>query len=297
MNNPLAKLTVAELNKLAPYQIPEDSRVENVFVRMYNAIHGTDKGALMYAKAKFDFLKIMTENQALKDCTQLSLYGCFLDAAVCGLSLEGGNKPHVYIIPRPYNVGTKETPKWEKRATLTISPYGELVQRMRAGQIKHADNPVIVYEGDVFQPSISDSTGLKNVKYQALIPRRQNAKIIGAWIRIQRLDGSVDYQWMLDDDIKRLSGYSQRQNKGTANALYTSNNGQIDPGFLEAKMIKHAFRTYPKVRTGEHTVLQTDEIPEENIDYGLEKEEESFDAGTPEQQPEPTQVNDQDGVF
>lgn len=48
-------------------------------------------------------------------------------------------------MPGNVNVGSKDTPQWVKRASLGLfSPYGELAIRQRAGQIKYADNPVIV---------------------------------------------------------------------------------------------------------------------------------------------------------
>ena len=52
--------------------------------------------------------------------------------------------------------------------------------------------------------------------------------------------------------------------------LYTSSEGGIDPGFLESKLIKHAFDGYPKVRTGQFSSFETQEEPQE-IDYGLEE--------------------------
>ena len=105
--------------------------------------------------------------------------------------------------------------------------------------------------------------------------------MIAAFIRIVRNDGSEDYQWLMEGDILRLKAYSERANakwndqtkrkeNGQANALYTSNNGQIDPGFLENKMIKHAFDAYPKVRTGQFTTLETQD-EEQEIDYGIEE--------------------------
>lgn len=149
--------------------------------------------------------------------------------------------------------------------------------RMRAGQIKYVDNPVIVYEGDQF--SVSLNKGVKFVEYSAKCPRT-STKVIAAFIRIVRNDGSEDYQWLMEGDIMRLKAYSERANakwndqtkrkeNGKANALYTSNGGQIDPGFLENKMIKHAFDAYPKVRTGQFTIMETEE-EEQEIDYGIE---------------------------
>ena len=76
-----------------------------------------------------------------------------------------------------------------------------------------------------------------------------------------------------------LKDYSGKQNKYwdnttkqyilKPNELYTSNNGNIDTGFLCAKIIKHAFKTYPKVRIGkaELETQQTDEVQNSIDDF------------------------------
>ena len=106
--------------------------------------------------------------------------------------------------------------------------------------------------------------------------------MIGAFIRIVRCDGSEDYQWLLEGDITRLAKYSAKNNsyykngqrvEGKANELYSSQEGGIDPGFLENKMIKHAFDAYPKVRIGQFTQIQSEQEEESIIDYGFVAEE------------------------
>ena len=296
------QIRVEELNKLAPMEMVENPRVEQKFIQMYNSIHGTDKGVQMYHKEVFNFQKILQENPALQECSKMSLYGCFLDMAVNGLSLDPTGKPHCYVIPRNSKTGHKDQSGrdiYEKRASVSVTGYGELVMRMRAGQIKYADNPVVVYEGDTF--SISLDNGVKKITYSAAIPRKSN-NVIGAFIRIVRNDGSEDYQWLLEGDIDRLAGFSARSNSywdnnarkrvvGKANELYSSNEGQIDPGFLENKMIKHAFDAYPKVRVGNFTQIQSVEEPESVIDYGVEDTDaEIVNNGFDE--PEPEQVMD-----
>lgn len=77
------------------------------------------------------------------------------------------------------------------------------------------------------------------------MPRKSN-KVIGGFLRIVRTDGTVDWHWMMEGDIKRLEAYSfknnqkwdpqTRQKEGKANALYTSSEGGIDPGFLKASL-------------------------------------------------------------
>ena len=135
----------------------------------------------------------------------------------------------------------------------------------------------MVYEEDSF--SFSDTNGAKSVSYTCNLPHKSN-HIIACFIRITRTDGSIDYSVMYEEDWGRLAGYSAKQNKRwdnerrqyimSPNELYTSNNGGIDAGFLMAKCIKHAFKTYPKVRIGKGTELQTEqEEPADNDFYGV----------------------------
>lgn len=281
----LIQLKVDELNQLTPSQVLEYPKVEQKFITMYNGIHGTDRGELIYNKEKANYQKLITENKDLKECTPISIYLSFLDIAINGLSLDNtGGKTHCYLIPRKNKTGRKDQKGYdihEKRVTVSVTGYGELTMRMRVGQIKYADNPVVVFEGDTFIPEL-DANGAKKITYKANVSRPSTAKVVGAFIRIIRMDGSVDYQWLLEGDIARLSHYSAKNNSywkdgqkvmGTANELFTSFNGCIDPGFLEAKMIKHAFDAYPKVMTGRNTVFEADIKDEPVIDYGIEEVE------------------------
>lgn len=294
------QIKVEELNRLNPLMIAGDSRVEQKFILVYNTIWGTSQGAQIYEKEKFNFCKILQDNPPLQQCSKLSLYGCFLDIAVNGLSLDQTSRPHCYILPRNTKTGYKDqsgSDVYELRAYLSITGYGELVMRQRAGQVRYVDNPVVCYEGDTFSPGLVN--GVKTVTYQAACPRKTN-RVIGGFIRIVRPDGTVDWHWMMEGDIKRLESYSfknnqrwnpqTRQKEGKANALYTSNEGGIDPGFLESKLIKHAFDGYPKVRIGQFTMLETqEETPE--IDYGLEEPSGIGPHCQPQQALQPQSVN------
>ena len=277
----IVQIKVEELNALPATKIVENEGVQSKFIQMYNAIWGSQMGEQIYHKEVFNFQKVLRENPAVAECSKMSLFGCFLDMAVNGLSLDNTSHPHCYLIPRNVKTGHKDERGYdiyEKRASVSVTGYGELTMRMRAGQIRYADNPVIVYEGDIF--SISLDNGVKKITYSAAIPRK-SSNVIGAFIRIVRCDGSEDYQWLLEGDIQRLAKFSAKNNsyykngqrvEGKANELYSSNNGGIDPGFLENKMIKHAFDAYPKVRTGKFTVMATDQ-EEDVIDYGLVTED------------------------
>lgn len=284
MNNPQAQEVTQYIEKLPVKELVADNQVSSKFIQLYNAIHGEKMGESIYQKEQFNFMKLLDEKPDLQECTKLSLYGCFLDVAVNGLSLDTISKPHCYIIPRSVKSGRKNEHGYdiyEKRASIQITGHGELMMRKRAGHINYADDPVIVYHGDYFQPAL-DAQGKKRIDYKPSVPRKSK-KVMAAFIRIVRNDGSVDYHWLLEDDFERLAGFSAKSKSyydkksgkrvmGKANELYSSHDGGIDPGFAENKMIKHAFDAYPKIKVGEFTQLETQQELEPVINYDIDTE-------------------------
>lgn len=234
------------------------------FKSIYQIMNGGNKevAAAKYDAEKFHYMKLIQDTPALQQCTKLSLYGCFMDMAVNGLSFDKSMK-HAYVVSFNTNAGTKQSPKWEKRATLMISGYGELHMRVRQGQIKHADNPILVFEGDHFQHGTkNDKVFLEHV---AAFPRKSE-KIIACYIRIQRNDDTVDYKVLGIDEVMKFREFS----KDKESLAWTAGL----PGMVQAKTLKHAFRSYPKMRMGEFTMLQSQVVDTESeqlpaIDYGL----------------------------
>ena len=257
------KMTVEEINQLKPLDIVEHPIVRERFTQIYETLWGNGEAA--YQRESIFFNKALRDNDngKLQKATPFSIFTAFIDLAVCGLSLEPGTRALAYLMGRNVNVGSREQPRWEGRCVLTVSAYGELVMRTRAGQIRHADNPVSVYDNDEF--SFRDTDGRKSVSYTCNLPHTGH-NITACYLRITRADGSIDYSVMFPEDWCRLAGYSQKQNRGRANELYgMDGNGivHIDPGFLMAKCIKHAFKSYPKVRIGRGTELQSQQVDEQ----------------------------------
>lgn len=257
------QMTVEEINQLKPLEIVEHPVVRERFTQIYETLWGNGEAA--YQRESIYFNKALRDNDngKLQRATPFSIFTAFIDLAVCGLSLEPGTRALAYLMGRNVNIGTREQPKWEGRCVLTVSGYGELVMRTRAGQIRHADNPVLVYDNDEF--SFRDTDGRKSISYTCNLPHTGH-NITACYLRITRADGSIDYSVMLPEDWCRLAGYSQKQNRGRANELYgMDGNGivHIDPGFLMAKCIKHAFKSYPKVRIGRGTELQSQQVDEQ----------------------------------
>lgn len=257
------QLTVEEINQLKPLDIVEHPIVRERFTQIYETLWGNGEAA--YQRESIFFNKALRDNDngKLQKATPFSIFTAFIDLAVCGLSLEPGTRALAYLMGRNVNVGSREQPRWEGRCVLTVSAYGELVMRTRAGQIRHADNPILVYDNDEF--SFKDVDGRKSVSYTCNLPHTGH-NITACYLRITRADGTIDYSVMFPEDWCRLAGYSQKQNRGKANELYGMDaNGivHIDPGFLMAKCIKHAFKSYPKVRIGRGTELQSQQVDEQ----------------------------------
>lgn len=274
------QLTVEQLAKLQLTDIIGYEPVKQRFIQVYDTLWGEGKGEAAYERESIFFNRHLSDNidRYRGKVTPFSVFTTFIDLAVCGLSVEPGVRALCYLQPRSTKIGKDSQGRdvYEGRLTLTISGYGELVLRARCGQIKYADNPVLVYEEDSFQ--FSDNDGRKSVSYTCNLPHK-SGHVIACFIRITRTDGSIDYSVMFEEDWQRLSGFSAKQNRyydqnsrqwiEKPNQLYTSGlNGTIDTGFLQAKCIKHAFKTYPKVRIGKATMLETeDEIQHEDDFY------------------------------
>lgn len=315
MSNSNIELTLETINSLEPLEIVKDDKVRSRFIQIYDTLWGAGSGLPAYEKESVYFNRILADNPRLYEkATRFSIFTAFIDLAVSGLSLEPGSRALCYLQGRNYCTGqnTSGRKTYEGRLSLTISGYGELVLRARSGQIAYTDNPVIVYSEDEF--SFSDKDGRKSVSYTCHLPHTSN-HIVAAFLRIVRNDGSADYAVMFEEDWMRLQNYSAKNNTyrdsatgqmvSKPNELYCANEGGIDPGFLCAKLIKHAFRSYPKVRIGKATELQSQQedapVPDDDF-YGVKETAPKADPA-PAYGPAPdysagVQVDDpEDGAF
>lgn len=259
------KMTIIQkIEQSSPAAIANLPEVADRFRQIYKVMNGgnDDRAAVKYEAEKFHFMKLIADKPDLQQCSKLSLYGCFLDMAVNGLSFDPAMK-HAYVVSFNVNVGTKSAPTWEKRATLMVSGYGELHMRTQQKQIKYADNPVLVYEGDEFKHGTKD--GKIFLEHVAAYPRKTD-NIIACYIRLERFDGSVDYKVLSVEEVLKLKKFSKDPNSKAWTDGF--------PGMIQAKTIKHAFRSYPKIRMGDFSQLQSNTIDEDadvpqKIDYGI----------------------------
>lgn len=280
-----------QLSQMKATEVVRNEMVRDRFIAVFNAIHRSGGEAAYEREANY-FNKQLRDSEDLPKCTATSVFLAFIDIAVQNISVEPGTRAMAYLLPRNCKVsGPNGSTVWEKRCYLTLSGYAEIALRQRAGQILYADNPVVVYEGDTFEYGERD--GRKYVNFGAKMPRSSSV-IVACFIKITRVDGSIDYAVMLPNDWQRLEHYSQENNKKIdrntgevvkkANALYSSCNGGIDPGFLVAKCIKHAFKSYPKLNIGKGTALESDINDEQQPDIdpygGVADQQEDVQPGT-----------------
>ncbi len=270
--------TVGKLQELRPWDVPLNPDVQHHIITLYDNIHGEGGEAFCEREARY-IHRTSVDDKNKWNVTPLSVFLAFVDLAVKDLTLEPGAQALCYLMNR----GTKLTAAdgqdyWENRCYIAITGYGEILLRQRCGQIRHCDTPTVVYEGDSF--AYTESDGRKHVTY-GLNLSHNAANPIACFMKITRLDGSVDYAIILPEAWKRLEEYSKKQNpKKDANALYKANDGAIDSGFLIAKCVKHAFKNYPKLPIGKGMVMKAD-LPQEEAApdyYSL--------GGTPEAQSE-----------
>lgn len=263
--------TVSKLQQMKPWEVPVNPEIGNHIVTLFNTVHG-EGGEAFYERESRFIHRMIIDDKNKWNVTSLSVFLAFVDLAVKNLTLEPGAQALCYLQQR----GTKVTvcdannnlqDVWENRVYISVTGYGEVLLRQRAGQIRHCDSPTIVYEGDDF--SYIEKDGRKHVTYGLNI-HHNPANPIACFMKITRLDGSVDYAIILPEAWARLENYSLEQNKrqardkdkAKANTLYSSGvGGSIDPGFLIAKCVKHAFKGYPKLPIGKGMVMEAD-LPE-----------------------------------
>jgi hypothetical protein len=247
------------LDSLDPIKLVDDEKVRRQFITTYSKIHRKSESdaEVVWEKESLYYKKALTESDKLRSCTKLSLYSAFLEIAIQGLSIQPGQKSDAYLEARGQKAGNNS---WITVCYLRITAYGELNLRIQSGQIVRMLNPVVVYEGDKFQPR-TNQQGELYVDYEPIIPRKSRT-IIACWVRIILPGGVSDFKWLTQEDIERLKNYSipRSGQNPQPNALYLANEGQIDPGFLEAKTIKHAMRAYTKLRVGDNVMFEEEEL-------------------------------------
>lgn len=263
------------LKTAAHEQIPD--LAHDKFVEVYSQKFGASDAEAFFEEQKNLFISEMANGSYkdfLKEATGTSIYFAFLFLAINGLSIEKGSTTTCYLECKRVKVGEnpgkdgKNYPVYQANACITVTGYGEIILRQRAGQITSVDSPKVVYDCDTLR--FGERDGKSFLEYEKAIPRPKGSKIIGCFIKIIKTDKTYDYFVLDQDEILRLKNYSGNANKYwdknanryvlRPNALYgTAEDGSdIDTGFLKSKTVKHAFKGYPKLKIGAGGSLEAD---------------------------------------
>ena len=262
-----------EIPKAQHERIPELAK--DKFIHIYSQKFGAEQAEAFYEEQKNFFLNELAVGSyapKLKMADNMSLYFAFMSIAINGLSLEKGTTTTCYLEAKSIKIGEdpnkkdsngKPLPIYQTVATISITGYGEIVLRQRAGQILSVDTPKIVYDCDDF--SFGEENGKPTLTWKKCIPRPKGSRLIACYVRIVKNDGTFDYKVLDTDEILRLKNYSLKQNFGRfANPLYgrEPDGSDIDTGFLMSKTVKHAFKGYPKLPLGTGSTLEADKDSE-----------------------------------
>lgn len=290
---------------LPAIEITEQEAVKAGFIDTCMKMHGMKEidAIGVYERELRYYKRAVNESEKLKQCTGISLVSAFLELSIQRLSLQPGQKADCYLEARSSKITVPEqkgdkivnVDKWIQVCRIVVSAYGELNLRIQSGQIIRMNNPIVLYDGDHFQPKTTER-GELTVEYWPAIPRKSNT-IIGCWVSMVLPHNGIDFKWLLADDIERLKKFSVPKTRATAdytpqaNALYTANDGQIDPGFLEAKTIKHAFRSKTKLKISDAIAFEDDPEEEQQQSFAETKQAETVN---PIANPTPTSEDGDD---
>jgi recombinational DNA repair protein RecT len=196
--------------------IPELDLVKEKYIQNYNACNKEKNGELMYHRNVIHMKQAIANVPGLIECDPFSLYACFATAAVNGYSLDPGDD-EVYLIPR----GGK--------AYLQKQAGAHIRRLIRTGQIAHAEQAKLVYQGDEFEVVNGRVTTHKE-KFLTDV-------IVAGYIRmVLDLDTGRDIYFI----YRKSDWESWRRKSPMKNGENWNTNNQPLPGFLRTKITLHA---------------------------------------------------------
>lgn len=254
--------------------VASDETIGKHFVQKFKAMYRVpeNQAVAFYEREKDNFMKRIEENESLQKCTPMSLFKCFMQVGGWKLSLDTGSQPDVYIIPGNRKVivedeNGRKSEQWIQEAAVQPSPYGEKKIRIETGQIKHVGSPTVVYDCDDYTEMLG-TDGRIQVQWKKG-QRTEKSRITNGFILLEYPDGTREFKTFDLEDIASWERASTKKNKGKTNLLYgyewkgSGDNaktvkiegGQIDRKFFEGKILKHAFKLFPRV-------IATQNLPE-----------------------------------
>lgn len=237
-----------------PMQIAELEPVRKKFIANYNHTHRSKNGDLEYHKQLINFKQLLAASDALRGTDPFSLYAVFVTVAANGYSIDPADN-EIFIVPKA------------GKAVIWRQAGAHIRKLVESGQILHADQAQLVYEGDEYE--VNRGVVEKHVeKYASDVYK-------AAYIRFELHPDSTGKK-QEKYFTYRKSDWEGWRKKSTStktdNPWITGPHGQADPGFLRTKISKHA--AMEKSWGSGMRILALDQF--ENVEY-----EELDDAVTP----------------
>lgn len=205
--------------------------VKEKFIANYNACHKDKAGELMYHRNVVHFKQAISNSAELQKCDPLSLYACFVTAAVNGYSLDPQDS-EVYLIPI------------KNKAYIWRQAGAHVKRLIRTGQIQYAEQAKLVYRGDIFQ--------VENGRVVKHIENFETEEIVAGYVKMIIDEKGTDRYFIYRksdwESWRKKSSNSETATKQGQYGEYKSESlwdggvkgGQPDASFLRTKLIKHA---------------------------------------------------------
>lgn len=145
-------------------------------------------------------LTAIQQTPELLECEAISLYNAVVRAAQDGLMPDGREG---VISPYNVNVGTKEDPRWQKKAQWMPMAYGIIKRLGKAGI--YVDTQVVC-ENDVFEEIMGDDAKIIHKKPPL---GQDRSKMVGVYAIATLADGQKLREVMDMSDIERIQAASK----------------------------------------------------------------------------------------
>ena len=242
------------------------------FAYVIGQVYSKDQSASMgvYEQERLNFLKKVGESTSIpENVTMASVQGVFMEVVTNGLSFSN-TADLVYLKTR--NIKNRAG-QWETRLFYQPSPKGNIYLTEQAGSITNCSEPISVLYSDQFECG-TKKDGTKYLEHKKIYPKTdKRIMCVYCWVTLP--NGTKEPFWLDEDDMERLKGFSAKERKGEANALYRSGlNGQPDEGFWKSKVINFALKNKRKKAlqrtefvdtTEDAETVPTEDVPHEEV--------------------------------
>lgn len=173
----------------------------------YIAVTGADVRSAIskYERDVFSFMEKVNANPELMQCDPMSIFAAFVKVGSYGISAE-----KLYL--RPQGVKQKDG-SWKQMMKVDPDPFGKKEMLERMSTIKRVNDPVLVFNKDVFMYSPKTKQVTKH-EMSFPVPKPGEDTVMAVYVTVDWADGkSQDYMLTLEE-LKTRRAKSQMKEGG-----------------------------------------------------------------------------------